>query len=89
MHIAGNIGEATGAAVAQDAPGLDHVAFRTQDFAAAKERLRHAGLPWKEVWHLQLGILQLVLHDPAGTKVELTFDSSERPGDATAPTVEN
>ena len=91
VHIAGNIGtgnigKAAGAAAA-DAPGFDHVAFRTQGFATAKDRLDQAGLPWKEVWRPHLGILQIVLHDPAGTKVELTFDPSEHMGDtaATAP----
>ena len=89
VHIAGNIGEATGAAATQDTPGFDHVAFRTQGLAAAKERLRHAGLPWKEVWRPQLGILQLVLHDPVGTKVELTFDPSEHLEDATVSTAQD
>lgn len=85
VHVAGNIGEVAGAVAAPDAPGFDHVAFRTRGLAAAKQRLSQAGLSWKEVWRPHLSILQLVVYDPAGTKVELTFDPSEHPGEVGAP----
>lgn len=77
VHVAGNL--------AEDAPpaqggGFDHVAFRTQGLDAAKSRLDAAGIPWREVWRPEMGILQLVLQDPAGVKVELAFDPAERHG---------
>lgn len=80
VHVAGNVGDGeTAMAPREGTAGFDHVAFRFEGFAAAKEQLTGAGLPWTEVWRPHLGILQLVLHDPAGTKVELTFDPSEHP----------
>ena len=77
VHVSGN-GE-NGAAPAKGG-GFDHVAFRTRGFDAAKSRLDGAGIPWREVWRPEMGILQLVLHDPAGVKVELAFDPSEHGG---------
>lgn len=80
LHVAGNVPEnqATGLAAPADL-GLDHVAFRTAGLEATKERLDAAGVGWKEVWRPHLDILQLVLADPVGTKVELTFDPAEHP----------
>lgn len=77
VHVAGNLEE--GAAPAQGG-GFDHVAFRTRGLLAAKSRLDGAGVPWREVWRPEMGILQLVLHDPAGVKIELAFDPAERQG---------
>jgi catechol 2,3-dioxygenase-like lactoylglutathione lyase family enzyme len=77
VHVAGSLGE--GVAPAQGG-GFDHVAFRTRGFGAAKSRLDGAGIPWREVWRPETGILQLVLQDPAGVKVELAFDPAEHQG---------
>lgn len=81
VHIAGNVdGSAEQAGgVGGNAAGFDHFAFQSRDLVAAKARLDAAGIAWHEVWRPHLDILQLVLHDPAGTKVELTFDLAEHP----------
>ena len=81
VHVAGNLDA--------DAPpgtdgGFDHFALRTRGLAEAKARLDRAGIPWREVWRPELAILQIVLHDPAGVKVELTFDPAEHDGIAPA-----
>lgn len=76
VNVAGNLEDAPSAV----GGGFDHVAFRTRGLAAAKQRLDGAGIAWREVWRPELGILQLVLHDPANMKVELTFDPAEHPG---------
>ena len=77
VHVAGNLGKGEA-----PAPGgaFDHVAFRTRGLEDAKSRLDAAGIAWREVWRPEMGILQLVLHDPAGMKVELAFDPAEHRG---------
>ena len=80
LHVAGNVpeGQDPGPAAPPDV-GLDHVAFRTVGLAVTKRRLDAASVAWREVWRPHLDILQLVLTDPGGTKVELTFDTAEHP----------
>ena len=80
LHVAGNVpeGQDTGPATPPGL-GLDHVAFRTAGLDTTKRRLDAAGVAWREVWRPHLDILQLVLADPVGTKVELTFDPAEHP----------
>ncbi len=80
VHVAGNVDPgAVPPPGHAGAAGFDHVAFRSQGLGAAKERLDGADITWREVWRPELDILQLVLLDPAGTKVELTFDPAEHP----------
>ena len=81
VHVAGNLPDDGGGASATGGfgAGFDHVAFRTAGLDATKRQLDAAAVEWKEVWRPHLGILQLVLADPAGTKVELTFDPAEHP----------
>ena len=89
VHIAGNIENAAISGVTgTETPGFDHFAFQSRDFAGAKARLNAAGIVWREVWRPHLDILQLVLHDPAGTKVELAFDPAEHPERAAAALAE-
>ena len=78
LHVAGNVPESPGAGPAAPPDiGLDHVAFRTTGLDETKRSLDAAGVAWREVWRPHLDILQLVLADPVGTKVELTFDPAE------------
>lgn len=85
LHVAGNVasGQAAGTTARAGEIGFDHVAFRSSELRSAKNRLDAAGIAWREVWRPHLDILQLVLADPVGTKVELTFDPAEY---ATEPT---
>ena len=77
VHIAGNVAADAPGRPEHDSAGFDHVAFQSQGLSAAKARLDSAGVAWHEVWRPHLDILQLVLHDPTGMKVELTFDPAE------------
>lgn len=79
VHVAGNVaaGQPAGPSARVGEIGFDHVAFRAAGLNAAKDRLDGAGIAWREVWRPHLDILQLVLADPVGTKVELTFDPAE------------
>ncbi len=77
VHIAGNVAEDAPGRPEYNSAGFDHVAFQSQGLSAAKARLDSAGVAWHEVWRPHLDILQLVLHDPTGMKVELTFDPAE------------
>lgn len=83
VHVAGNLEQDVSPATAG---AFDHVAFRTRGLVEAKTRLDAAGIAWREVWRPEMGILQLVLHDPAGLKIELTFDPAEHgPDNAASP----
>lgn len=79
VHIAGNVDAAAEPARNPAGSGFDHVAFQSAGLAAAKEQLASASVPWREVWRPHLDILQLVIVDPVGTKVELTSDPAEHP----------
>lgn len=83
VHVAGNVtvGQAAGTPGGASEVGFDHVAFRSAGLRSAKDRLDAAGVAWREVWRPHLDILQLVLADPVGTKVELTFDPAEYAAD--------
>lgn len=83
VHVAGNVAAGTDLGAAGSEIGFDHVAFRSAGLRSAKERLDAAGIAWREVWRPHLDILQLVLADPVGTKVELTFDPAEYGAEAT------
>jgi catechol 2,3-dioxygenase-like lactoylglutathione lyase family enzyme len=50
-----------------------HVAFKCQDFEAAKARLDAAGLEYRATEMAQLGLCQIVLKDPNNINVELNF----------------
>lgn len=92
VHVAGNVaaGHPAGPAERAGEIGFDHVAFRSAGLNAAKDRLDAAGIAWREVWRPHLDILQLVLADPVGTKVELTFDLAEYSAERTeAPSDQN
>lgn len=79
VHVAGNVaaGHPVGPPSHEEKIGFDHVAFRFAGLKMVKRRLDVAGIAWREVWRPHLDILQLVLADPVGTKLELTFDPAE------------
>ena len=56
------------------APGrLDHFAFECADPNGFAQRLRDADVPFQAVRTPQGGLIQYILHDPNGLKIELTF----------------
>ena len=58
-------------------PGFDHVSLRARGLQATRERLSTLSIPYEELpvpgWPLQ----QIFVHDPAGSKIELTFEVPE------------
>jgi glyoxylase I family protein len=58
-----------------------HIAFRTDDIAAFKRRLREKGIPFADygAWAMD-GWEQIFFHDPEGNVVEVHQDRSAEPG---------
>jgi catechol 2,3-dioxygenase-like lactoylglutathione lyase family enzyme len=52
---------------------LDHVAFNCTDIDAMSAHLDRLGIAYRRVPTLLPGLIQLVLADPNGIKIELTF----------------
>ena len=50
---------------------LDHVAFRVESLDSAQAHLDARGIEYEEIKLPEMGIHQLVLTDPAGTRLEL------------------
>lgn len=64
------------AAVARDAAPaerVDHIAFSCQDLAAMRAHLEARGVAHVEKHYPEMGVTQVVVHDPAGLKIELNF----------------
>ena len=55
---------------------IDHVAFRAEDFDAARKTLKEKGVEFSEVNIPDFDLRQIFLHDPDGVKIELNFYSS-------------
>lgn len=53
---------------------IDHVAFNATGLAAARDRLRAAGVAFREQAVPDRAMTQLFVHDPAGTRIEILFD---------------
>ncbi len=78
VHLAANLtAEKIASARASDCvgdSGFDHVSFRAHDLEETRRRLTRLDIAFDEVpvpgWPLH----QIFLHDPSGTKVELTFE---------------
>ncbi|MCJ0765700.1 VOC family protein [Variovorax terrae] len=78
VHLAGNAPAGEGAADAALPTGkFNHVSFRSTGLAAMREHLRALGVTWREAPVPGAPLHQIFLHDPAGLKVELTFDQAE------------
>ncbi len=58
-------------------PTLEHFAFLCQGLAATRERLRAAGIAYREAPVPTTGNIQLHLADPDGNHIELQFAKSE------------
>jgi len=72
VHIAARLAELPGA------PGAyDHVSFRARGLDATRARLAGLGVAYGEAPVPGFPLHQIFLTDPAGAKVELTFDAPE------------
>lgn len=76
VHLAATL--PAGAPVATAAGGqacLDHVSFMSEGLEATRRHLDRLCVPYQELpvpgWPLH----QIFLHDPAGTRIELTFEA--------------
>ena len=60
---------------AHDAAGnIDHIAFQGLDVEATRAALRDAGVPFREAVVPRDGTVQILVRDPDGIQVELSFD---------------
>ena len=83
VHLAGTLppGQPMGGSgnSVDAAAGFDHVSLLTQGLAPMREHLTRLSVSFYELpvpgWPLH----QVFLHDPAGTKVELTFEGTSEP----------
>lgn len=85
VHLAGTL-PADGAAAPAGGPGstgrFDHVSFRTRGLAAVRAKLDAQNIAFRGTPVPGFDLYQLFFYDPAGVKVELTFDGAEATGDA-------
>lgn len=56
-----------------DGSCLDHIAFDCEDEPGTRARLERAGIAYARHEYPNAKLVQLVVHDPNGVKVELTF----------------
>lgn len=75
VHLAGVADGGEGRA--GETGALDHVALAARGLADTRERLAAHGVPWREAPVQGLPLHQVFLRDPAGLKLELTFDAAE------------
>ena len=75
LHLAATLPEsAEGISPAKPTGQFDHISLKASDQVSARARLKAAGIPFDERpvpgWRMN----QIFFTDPAGLKVELTFD---------------
>lgn len=75
LHLAATLPE-TGPGISQDKPTgqFDHISLKTSGLTEARLRLQQHGVAFEERPVPGWRMTQLFLRDPAGLKVELTFD---------------
>ncbi|MET0211105.1 MAG: VOC family protein [Burkholderiaceae bacterium] len=64
----------------QGSGAVDHLAFLANDLAGMRERLRAAGLNFRERTVPSLNLHQLFVTDPSGLVVELNYEAAEAAG---------
>lgn len=75
LHLAATLPEtADGISPTKPTGQFDHISLKASDQVSARARLKAAGIPFDELpvpgWRMN----QIFLTDPAGLKIELTFD---------------
>jgi catechol 2,3-dioxygenase-like lactoylglutathione lyase family enzyme len=79
VHLTVDPKAAEGAASTPPHAGFDHVAFACRGLADALHRLHEAGIDFRVDQVDDLHQVQLFLHDPAGTRIELNFTGEDLP----------
>ena len=77
VHIAANAHPGTPSGESGATLGFDHVSFRTSGLKAMRARLTRLNVAFQEAPVPGFPLHQVFFRDPAGMKVELTFDSAE------------
>jgi len=88
VHLAGNEPAGEADAVAALPTGkLNHISLRARGLKAMRDHLAAQGVAWQEAPVPGVPLHQIFLRDPAGLKVELTFDAAElaQAGPSTQP----
>lgn len=88
VHLAGNQPAHEPEAPAELPTGkFNHVSLRTRGLRATREHLAALRIDWREAPVPGMPLHQVFLRDPAGLKIELTFDAAElaEAGPATQP----
>jgi len=75
LHLAGTLpDQADGISPDKSTGQFDHISLKASDASSARTRLKAAGVPFDERPVPGWRINQIFFKDPAGLKVELTFD---------------
>ncbi|MEO8134700.1 MAG: VOC family protein [Betaproteobacteria bacterium] len=75
LHLAATLPESAEPLSADKPTGqFDHISLKASGMAEARVRLQEFGIPFDERPVVGWRLMQLFLTDPAGLKVELTFD---------------
>lgn len=78
VHLAGNQPPGEPAVVPALPTGrLNHVSLRARGLARTREHLQALDIDWAEAPVPGMALHQIFLRDPAGLKIELTFDAAE------------
>ncbi len=59
---------------------IDHVAVTAHGFYEIRDKLKAAGLPWRENLIPGLPLWQIFVYDPSGIQLELTFNAAAEAG---------
>ena len=59
---------------------IDHVSLTAVGFQAMRDRIKAAGLPWREAIVPGTPLWQLFVFDPSGVQLEIIFDSRAEGG---------
>ena len=77
LHLAAILPDQPSRTAETSLSGFDHVSLAGAQLDAARKLLADRGIPFEELpvpgWPLR----QIFLHDPVGSKIELTFDVSQ------------
>jgi catechol 2,3-dioxygenase-like lactoylglutathione lyase family enzyme len=74
LHLVGRTGSGPGPL---STGKFNHVSFRTSGLPAAREKLKAHGIKWGESGVPGYDLYQIFFLDPAGVKIELTFEGEE------------
>lgn len=85
VHLAGNAPDGEPPMAAGRSTGsFNHLSLRAGGLATTRAQLRAQGVAWDEAPVPGMPLYQVFLRDPAGIRIELTFDAAERERDGPA-----